>query len=666
MKKLCLATIISMGLLAFTHAYAAPVCEYFEDIGFVYISGSAGSENANKTVNIIMKEQSNDTPDDSSLIYMADFKTDSNGDYVYKFKIKLKQKPENYYIQSRIGKQAIERSDLVKGEWLTADLPVYDRDNNKISFSGIYKYESDDKDLRIKIKSGKLTEITDWDSDIQFESDITVKENGLFDIVVDLEDNNIVPGWYGYRIYDDITNCEVEAEFEIFDINSVLDDINTYIENKNVSELLVCIKSKADILGIDNWEITEGVKVDVLTTDILTLLVNNDDNVADIKELQTEIRKAYATELINKLADSDYNGARDIIFKTFKDVFGIEQLSYYNEYKELKDNGMEETILASITAGGFESFNKILSALSEKTLITAINSAEFWNQVQEIVSTNGDYFTLEDIPTSVWKDIGEERPFDTISAFEERCRELKGEESEGEPEEEPEEEPSTSKPSVGGGGVPVVGKPAIPTEEKAPENFSDSEDEAPADDVVNDVTTFSDVSKEHWAYEAVEYLYEKKIVNGTGDGVFNPGATLKREELIKMLVIATGNTPDGEDSFTDVEKGRWYTGYIATAKALGITYGKSDGSFGIGEALTREDAAVLCFRALNIESDVSADELNFKDKDSISDYAKQAVAQMVKLGIINGKNDGNFAPKAYCTRAEAAKILYGILEGISK
>lgn len=663
MKKICLATIISMGLLAFTHAYAAPVCEYFDDVGFVYISGSAGSDYANKTVNIMLKEKNNDTPDNDSLVYIADFKTDANGDYVYKFKINLAQSADNYIVHSRIGNQDSERTGLIKGEWLLTNLPEYDRNNNKMSFSGLYKYESEDKDLRIKIKGGKLDEITEWDSGILYESQISMNENGLFNIAVDLSENNIVPGWYSFKVFDDITNCESKSEFEIYDINSVLGDINTYIKNEKASELLTYITSKSDILGIDNWEITEGVKIDALTVDMLTLLINNDNNVADIKELQLEIQRAYATDLINKLADNDYDGARDILFTTFKDLFGIEQLSYYKEYKNLKNNNKEETVLSNITAkaGGFESFKTVLDTLSEKTLIAAINNVEFWNQVQDIVLTNGDYFTLENIPTQVWKDICEERPFDTISNFEKRCNELKKSNN------------TTSKPSGngggggGGGGMTVIGKPATPTEEKAPENFTQTENNIQNNTQADDSATFNDVPKEHWAYNSIEYLYEKQIVNGAGEGKFLPDVTLKREELIKMLVTATGNLPtEGEESFTDVEKDKWYAGYIAAAKALGITFGKNNGSFGVGEALTREDAAVLCYRALNMDFEETADELNFNDKDLISDYAKQAVAKMVKLGILNGKNDGNFAPKDYCTRAEAAKILYGILEGVSK
>ena len=173
--------------------------------------------------------------------------------------------------------------------------------------------------------------------------------------------------------------------------------------------------------------------------------------------------------------------------------------------------------------------------------------------------------------------------------------------------------------------------------------------------------------KSHWAYDYIEKLYQKQIVSGSGDDKFSPDAQLKREELIKMLVTVMGISPiEADESFTDVEADKWYAGYIAASKALGITKGKNDGSFGVGETLTREDAAVLCYRALNKETEQSYTETEFKDDALISDYAKGAVLGMVKSGIISGKDNGNFAPKEHCTRAEAAKILCGILDGISK
>ena len=488
----------------------------------------------------------------------------------------------------------------------------------------------------------------------------TNEDNGLFKISVGITENNLTPGNYSVRIYDDTTVCSQETEFEIYDINSVLKNINAYIKSKDSASLVTYINGKTDILGIEDWEIAEGVKVVDLTASVYGLLVNNDDNIADIKELQLEIQRAYVTDIINKLGDSEYGKAEDIIFNTYKDIFNIEQFSYYEQYKDLKEKNKEDAVLNAVTAkkGGFDSFGDILDTLSEQTLITAINNADFWNKVQETVSANSDYFTLKNIPTQVWKDICEYRPFDTLEAFEKRCNELKEKISK-----------STNTAGSGGGGgggsgssgMIVVGKPSVPTDEKTPGNFENTDSQN------NTYTSFKDVPKSHWAYDYIEKLYQKQIVSGSGDDKFSPDAQLKREELIKMLVTVMGISPiEADESFTDVEADKWYAGYIAASKALGITKGKNDGSFGVGETLTREDAAVLCYRALNKETEQSYTETEFKDDALISDYAKGAVLGMVKSGIISGKDNGNFAPKEHCTRAEAAKILCGILDGISK
>ncbi len=667
MKRILIATMILIGLLASTQAHAAPICEYFDDIGYVYISGSAGSGYANKTMNFMLKENGNDSPDDDSILYIGDFKTDENGNYVYKFKINLAGEAQDYYIHSRIYGQQDEQTPLVQGEWLTAGTPVYDRINNEIHISGSYKYESDDKDLTIKIKRGTLLEITDWDADILYQAFVPVNEdNGLFSIGINLIEHNLTPGFYSLKLYDDISGCEFMAEFEIYDVASVLDNINTYIENQDASGLLNYINGKTDILGIDTWQITSGVGMDDLTADVYTLLINNDDNIADIGELQLEIKRAYATDCLNQLSSNDYEAAKNILFTAFDDIFDIEQFSYYTQYEELAAQGKEEDLLDALLEkeGGLTSFSDAQNTLSNVTLITAINETEFWNQIQDIVSENELYFTLENIPAQTWKDVWDFLPFDDISTFEEKCNELKEIPA---PVVTPRPSGSVSSGGGGGGGgvSPVVGRPTTVTDEKAPENFATQEN--PAVSNTDNNKTFIDVPDNHWASNAITYLSQKGIVNGFGDNSFLPDKTLTREELIKMLVVATGNTPAvAENSFRDVDVTQWYAGYITTAKALGITNGKGDGNFGVGEPLTREDAAVLCYRALGQQTDATANELAFTDNEMISDYAKEAVAKMVNLGIINGKGDGTFAPKDYCTRAEIAKILYGVLKGDSK
>ena len=68
--------------------------------------------------------------------------------------------------------------------------------------------------------------------------------------------------------------------------------------------------------------------------------------------------------------------------------------------------------------------------------------------------------------------------------------------------------------------------------------------------------------------------------------------------------------------------------------------------------------AVIISRAYNLTSEDSA---SFKDESLISDYAKRAVAALANEKIINGFGDGTFRPKAFATRAEAAKILYALI-----
>ena len=57
-------------------------------------------------------------------------------------------------------------------------------------------------------------------------------------------------------------------------------------------------------------------------------------------------------------------------------------------------------------------------------------------------------------------------------------------------------------------------------------------------------------------------------------------------------------------------------------------------------------------------------ETHFSDDEQISDYAKEAVYFMQKAGVISGMGDGCFAPKGLATRAESAKILCNVLEGL--
>lgn len=169
---------------------------------------------------------------------------------------------------------------------------------------------------------------------------------------------------------------------------------------------------------------------------------------------------------------------------------------------------------------------------------------------------------------------------------------------------------------------------------------------------------FSDLGDVAWASEAISALSNLGIINGMGDGLFSPQSTVTREQFAKMIVGVMGYSVDqaASTNFSDAN-GAWYTPYIAAAVNNGIITGRDNGTFGVGENITRQDMAVIIYRALNLSG---ADIHEFTDSVQISDYAVSAVSALYNMGIISGYTDGSFGPKDNATRAEAAKMLYSV------
>ncbi|HHW49068.1 MAG TPA: hypothetical protein GXX14_10710 [Clostridiaceae bacterium] len=176
--------------------------------------------------------------------------------------------------------------------------------------------------------------------------------------------------------------------------------------------------------------------------------------------------------------------------------------------------------------------------------------------------------------------------------------------------------------------------------------------------------TFNDIENVLWAKESIEALAARGIINGIGDGAFNPNGNVTRAEFIKMLMEAFDLVDEtAECEFSDVKEGAWYYRAIASAWKLGIVKGKGDGTFGVSERISREDMAVMAYRTAKlakIKLEGSGTDV-FEDREQISAYAIEAVETMHRAGIISGVGGGRFAPKDGATRAQAAIIVYRIL-----
>lgn len=167
---------------------------------------------------------------------------------------------------------------------------------------------------------------------------------------------------------------------------------------------------------------------------------------------------------------------------------------------------------------------------------------------------------------------------------------------------------------------------------------------------------FSDVADTHWAYTAINELAQNMILNGYLDGTFKPESNITRAEFAKIIVSATDCYDyTATSSFTDVSSEDWYYSYVSTAYKLGYITGYPDGSFHPEDNISRADICTIVNRVLGASSSSTT---IFIDDSDIPDYAKAAVYALASKEIVNGFSDGSFAPKAYATRAQTAKIIY--------
>ncbi|MCQ2405828.1 MAG: S-layer homology domain-containing protein [Oscillospiraceae bacterium] len=173
---------------------------------------------------------------------------------------------------------------------------------------------------------------------------------------------------------------------------------------------------------------------------------------------------------------------------------------------------------------------------------------------------------------------------------------------------------------------------------------------------------FSDI-KGHWAEKYINTLFVKKLVSGTGEGIFSPDVPIRRSDFILMLYRAAGcpQTQIAENPFSDVQKDSYYYDALMWGYDSGIAKGY-DGFFAPDSYLTREMGMTFLSRALvafgitpptvNTEEILSV----FSDNSSLSPWAREAAASMVRLGVIEGYN-GELRPQDNLLRCQLCKML---------
>lgn len=177
---------------------------------------------------------------------------------------------------------------------------------------------------------------------------------------------------------------------------------------------------------------------------------------------------------------------------------------------------------------------------------------------------------------------------------------------------------------------------------------------------------FTDVPNSHWAFDAIQALASKMMIKGTSDASFEPSREITRAEFTVMLVHAMQAqlTQDNDvlpPSFTDEQKiGGWAIKAVTQATQKGWINGFEDGSFRPQAAITRAEMAVIVAKALALQP-VTEQATPFTDNDAIPQWASDAANNLASKGLIKGRANGEFAPSAALTRAEAAAIIANLL-----
>lgn len=174
---------------------------------------------------------------------------------------------------------------------------------------------------------------------------------------------------------------------------------------------------------------------------------------------------------------------------------------------------------------------------------------------------------------------------------------------------------------------------------------------------------FTDVNEGDWFYDKVAYVYHHKLMTGTSETTFEPNATLTRAMMVQILYNKEGRpaaTTNG-NPYTDVPKDQWYYNAVQWAYENKITSGTSETTFEPNSEVTREQFARFMYNYAG--NPAVSGKLDFVDADQVSDWAYDAMIWANQNNIILGKkkSDGSVVldPRGNATRAEAATILMG-------
>ncbi len=180
--------------------------------------------------------------------------------------------------------------------------------------------------------------------------------------------------------------------------------------------------------------------------------------------------------------------------------------------------------------------------------------------------------------------------------------------------------------------------------------------------------SFKDVPKDHFAYEAVEFLKENSVISGYEDGTFRPGQQVNRAEAIKLIVAPLIQDAQLEQAkaattvYSDIDNNAWYKPYVEIARVAGIVDGPpTKEKFNGSSPVLKAEFIKMILQAFGVDAVGSYKEISLPLSQDVTDtsawfypYIRFAVSSSMTMV----SDEGTLQPGKSLTRGETAVMLY--------
>lgn len=483
--------------------------------------------------------------------------------------------------------------------------------------------------------------------------------DGEFNIKFRLEDNPEIDGDAVSGQYSVLLSCagEIIQDKISFanakDTAKLIAQINTAAEGNRdsaVGMIKDIIANNPDALGIND---TDFAKIDSRKfADMVYNFIKKNGPLVDT----VGAKKLFGKCMIISLTDGgeiknlfDYSSELELSESKIKNLY---TMSFVTE-------ALQKEITSELRGCEFASPEEFYSELTEKFVLNAVEHPDGTNNVRTVIKELCSDIPIDakkaaDAPDSVYIKLAHNK-YQSYSKLAEAFNNAYRNAT----------EPSNNGGGSGGGGGGNSGGGRGSSSVSMQTIINETSALLPDKITPIPLSIFDDIDNVAWAKEAIISLAEKKIISGKGENKFCPDDNITREEFTKMVVNAFLKDASAVDiRFEDVDENGWSFSFVAKAYGAKVISGYSDTYFGAKDNITRQDMATILYRAAmwnGILFENSIDK-RFMDEENIPEYAREAVNILYNSNVISGVSEAEFDGASFATRAQAAKMIDGLLK----